>query len=116
MALSEIELARVRKALDAFIAKRRPPAHIREKLDLGIRISGQSVEIFEVRPAWHGKPGEKQESSVAKATFVRSRRVWRVFWMRRDLKWHGYEPALEVDSIEEFCALVDEDAYACFFG
>jgi hypothetical protein len=36
--------------------------------------------------------------------------------MRRDLKWHGYEPALEVGSIEEFCALVDEDAHACFFG
>lgn len=33
MAFSEIELARVRKALDAFMAKRRPPAHIREKLD-----------------------------------------------------------------------------------
>jgi len=70
MALSEIELARVRKALDAFMAKRRPPAHIREKLDLGSRISGQSVEIFEVRPAWHGKPGEKHESLVAKTMVV----------------------------------------------
>ena len=116
MALSEIEVARVRKALDAFMAKRRPPANIRDRLDLGSRVSGQSVEIFEVRPPWRGNPGEKHESPVAKATYVRSRRVWRVFWMRRDLKWHGYEPALEVGSIEEFCALVDDDAHACFFG
>lgn len=87
--------------------------------------SGKSWTLVHVSPVralrfsrcdLHGKPGEKQESPAAKATFVRSRRVWRVFWMRRDLKWHGYEPALEVDSIEEFCALVDEDAYACFFG
>ena len=116
MALSELEAARVRKALDAFMAKRRPPEHIRAKLDLGSRIAGQSVEIFEIRPAWRGKPGEKRGSPVAKATFVRNRGVWRVFWMRRDLKWHGYEPAPEVASIEDFCTLVAEDAYACFFG
>lgn len=116
MTFSEIELVRVRKALDAFMGKRRPPARIRGELDLASRISGQSVVIFEVRPAWRGRPGETRECPVAKATFVRSRRVWRVFWMRRDLKWHGDGPALEVGSIEEFCALVDEDADACFFG
>ena len=68
MALSEIEVARVRRALDAFMAKRRPPANIRDRLDLGSRVSGQSVEIFEVRPPWRGNPGEKHESPVAKAT------------------------------------------------
>jgi hypothetical protein len=56
------------------------------------------------------------EHPVAKTTYVRSRGVWRVFWMRRDLKWHRYEPAPEVKTIEAFCALVSEDAYACFFG
>lgn len=116
MALSEIETARVKKALDAFMAKRRPPAHLRSQLDLGSRIARQTVELFEMRPAWRGKPGEKMEHSVAKATFVRSRNTWRVFWMRRDLKWHSYEPVPEVRSIEDFCALVSEDAYACFFG
>jgi len=116
MALSEFELARVRKALDSFMQARRPPAHIRPKLDLGSRISGQSVEIFEIRPVWRGPPQERRESPVAKATYVRSRGVWRVFWQRRDLKWHSYEPAPEVKSIEEFASLVAEDRHACFFG
>jgi hypothetical protein len=116
MALSELETARVKKALDAFLRERRPPPDIRPQLDLAFRISGQSVEIFEVRPAWRGKPGETMEHPVAKATFVRSRRVWRVFWMRRDLKWHGYEPTPEVKSVEDFCALVSKDPHACFFG
>lgn len=116
MPLSEFELARVKKALDSFMAQRRPPPHIRPKLDLGSRISGQSVSIFEIRPVWRGPPGERHESAVAKATYVRTRGVWRVFWMRRDLKWHSYDPAPEVRSIEEFVALVAEDQHACFFG
>jgi len=53
---------------------------------------------------------------VAKATYVRSRGVWRVFWQRRDLKWHSYEPKPEVKSVDEFALLVSEDTHACFFG
>ena len=116
VALSELEAARVRKAVGGFVERRRPPPHIRPKLDLGFRVSGQSVELFEVRPVWRGAPGEKQEQPFAKATYVRTRGRWRVFWQRRDLKWHGYEPAPEVATIEEFVALVHEDRYACFFG
>jgi hypothetical protein len=116
VALAEIELARVRRAMDSFMQRRRPPAHIRPKLDLGFRVTGQSVEIFEIRPRWRGPPDEKHESPVAKATYVRARGVWRVFWQRRDLKWHSYEPKPEVKSVEEFATLVSEDAHACFFG
>lgn len=116
MALAEIELARVRKAMESFMLRRRPPPHVRSKVDLEFRITGQSVEIFEIRQAWRGPPGEKHESPVAKATYVRARRIWRVFWQRRDLKWHSYEPKPEVTSVEEFASLVSEDAHACFFG
>jgi hypothetical protein len=116
VAFAQIELARVRRGLDAFMQQRRPPPHIRPKLDLGFRISGQSVEIFELRSRRRGPPDEKHESPVAKATYVRARGVWRVFWQRRDLKWHRYEPRPEVKAVEEFAALVSEDAHACFFG
>ena len=116
VALAEIELVRVRRAMDAFMQQRRPPPNIRPKLDLGFRVIGQSVEIFEIRPVWRGPPDEKHESPVAKATYVRARGVWRVFWQRRDLKWHSYEPRSEVKSVEEFASLVSEDAHACFFG
>ena len=96
--------------------QRRPPPHVRPKLDLGFRVKGQSVEIFEIRPVWRGPADEKRESAVAKATYVRARGVWRVFRQRHDLKWHGYEPRPEVKSIDEFASLVSEDAHACFFG
>jgi hypothetical protein len=96
--------------------QRRPSPHIRPKLDLGFRVIGQSVEIVELRPSWRGPPNGKHETSVAKATYVRARGVWRVLWKRSDLKWHIYEPRPEVKSVEDFTSLVAEDAPACFFG
>ena len=116
MALSEFELARVQRAMDALMKQRRPPPEVRQKLDLGLRVTGQSVEIFEARPAWRGPVGETREAAVAKATYVRTRGVWRVFWQRSDLKWHSYEPKPEVNSIDEFTSLVAEDSHGCFFG
>ena len=116
MPLSEFESARVRRAVEVFLERRRPPPQLRAKVDLGYRISGQSVELFEIRPKWQGAPGEMLEHPFAKATFVRSSSTWKVYWRQADLKWHGYEPAPAVESIEAFCALVHEDAHCCFFG
>lgn len=116
MALTEFESARVNKIVDAFIDAHRPPPHIRAKLDLAFRLAGQSVEIFEIRPRWRGAPGETMEQAVAKATWVRCRNVWRVYWQRADLKWHAYVPMPEVKRIDDFLGLVAEDAYGCFFG
>jgi hypothetical protein len=115
MALNDLERERVKRSVAQFIEKRRPPPHIRPQLDLGFRISGQTVEIFEIRPRWK-KPTEKMEQPVAKATYVRTNGTWKVFWMRADLKWHRYDPTPQVGSIEQFLAAVDEDKYSCFFG
>jgi len=41
----QIEVARVKKALEAFMQIRRPPLHIRAKLDLGYRISRLQAPI-----------------------------------------------------------------------
>lgn len=115
MALSEFETKRINQIVSVFIDERRPPEHIRPELDLAYCLQGQSVEIFEIRPCWRGT-GEIMENPVAKATYVKTRKIWRVYWQRADLKWHSYEPTPEVESIEQFLALVDEDECACFFG
>ena len=115
MALSEFELIKCEKALADFMKRRRPPAHIRKELDLGYRIKGQSIEIFEIRPEWDD-PDNTYEFPVAKSTFVRTQRVWKIYWQRRDLKWHRYDPDPEVTTVEEFLDIVDRDEYCCFFG
>ena len=115
MALTELELQRCKKHLAHFLDRRRPPAHVRDEVDLCYRIGGQSVEIFELRADWQDKT-KKWEQPVAKTTFVRTKNRWKIFWMRRDLKWHGYEPNLEVHSLEAVLHVVDRDEYGCFFG
>lgn len=115
MALSESEAKQVEAAVSRFMGRHRPPEHIRPELDLGYRLTGQSLELFEVRPRWD-KSSEKIEHGVAKARYVKRHGIWKVYWQRADLKWHRYEPDPEVDSVEEFLSVVAEDRYACFFG
>ncbi len=115
MAISEFEIKKCERELEAFMKAHRPPAHIRSELDLGYRISGQSVEIFEIRPKWRN-PSEKMEHAVAKATYVKTQNCWKVFWQRADLKWHGYDPTPSVKKWKEFLNIVGEDKHACFFG
>ena len=115
MAFSEIERKRIEREVASFVESRRPPAHIRTELDLDFRISGQSIEIFEVRPA-PGQPDEKIELEIAKATYVKTKGVWKLYWQRADLKWHGYGPCPEVASVQEFLGVVGRDECGCFFG
>ena len=115
MALSEFEAKRVEKLAADYTEKHRPPAHIRDQLDLGFRISDQSLELFEIRPLWNDAT-KKIEESVAKTTYVKKSRTWKVYWKRADLKWHGYDPAPEVSTLEEFLGIVEEDKHGCFKG
>jgi len=115
MAISEFEIKRCEKAMNKFIQKNRPPPHIRKELDLCYRIKNQSIEIFEVRPRWDS-PEELMENPVAKATYVKTQGMWKIYWQRADLKWHSYEPYPIAKNIEEFLEVVEADSNACFFG
>ena len=115
MALSEFEKKKIDKTVRTYVEKHRPPIHIRNKVDLSFRVEGQSVEIFEIRSRWND-PTDKIEEAVAKATYVKSSRMWKVFWQRADLKWHRYDPEPDVKTIEEFLDVVEKDEYSCFFG
>jgi hypothetical protein len=115
MEFSEFENRRIEKIVNAFLEKRRPPPDLRKKLDLGFRLEGPSLLLFEIRPVWND-PNRYLEGPVAKATWVKTRKVWQVFRQRADLKWHRYPSCPEVRSIEEFLSLVDEDENNCFWG
>jgi hypothetical protein len=115
MALTDLERKRCEKALAAFFEQRRPPPEIRDEVDLHARIEGQSIEIYETRPDWQDDT-RTMETPIAKATLVRTKNRWKIFWMRRDLKWHGYEPYPDARTVEEYLNVVARDEYCCFFG
>ena len=115
MTFSEFEIKMIERAADQFMQKRRPPVHIRSQLDLLYKIENQNVLIFEVRPVWNN-PKEKMQLPVAKATYIKSQRTWKIYWQRADLKWHSYSPKPQVETIEQFFSEVEQDPHACFFG
>ena len=115
MAISEFETKRYEKIVGQYIEKRRPPAHVRNQVDLDFRVEGQSVIIFEIREIWNQKD-KKVELPIAKATYIKKSNSWKLYWQRADLKWHRYEPTPEVKIIEEFLEVVENDKYACFWG
>ncbi|SDP07433.1 DUF3024 domain-containing protein [Desulforhopalus singaporensis] len=115
MAISEFEIRRIEKLIGGLVEKRRPAPHIRSKLDIGFRVTGQSFEIFTVRPRWD-KPEKTMEELVAKATYVKSRKTWKLFWMRADLKWHSYPPLAETKHLEDVLREIDDDPNGCFWG
>lgn len=115
MALNILKTADVIETIENFLAKRRPLENIRHEIDLDYKIEKQSVIIFEIRPRWNNKK-EKKESPVAKTTWVKTQQIWKIYWMRADLKWHSYQPSPEVKTISEFIQIVDEDKHGCFWG
>lgn len=117
MPISEFEHARLERLLSQFCEEQGPPAHVKDQLRWGFRVDPehQVVELFEVRPHFRLE-GKIVESRVAKATYVKKTKMWKLYWMRGNMKWTRYEPRPEVKTVEEFLIVVKEDAYSCFFG
>jgi hypothetical protein len=115
MTISEFEIKRIEKYVGEFVANRRPEPYLRDKLDIGFRISGQSFEIYEIRPQWDD-PDKKIEGPIAKATYVKSKKIWQLFWMRADLKWHSYKPFPTSKTLEEILEVINQDPHGCFWG
>ena len=115
MALSEFEIKRIEKLVGKFIEIRRPDPSIRNEVDISFRVTGQSFEIFEIRPRWDD-PSIKIEGSMAKATYIKTTKRWKLYWKRADMKWHRYKPFGDSESLEEVLKAIDQDEYGCFWG
>ncbi|HIP75677.1 MAG TPA: DUF3024 domain-containing protein [Psychromonas hadalis] len=115
MAMSEFEIKRCERELNKFITEQRTPVHVREQPDISYRIENQSVELIEIRPDFRN-PSEKMEMPFAKATYVKKKNVWKIYWQKSDLKWHSYDPVPTVKYLEEFLSVVSKNECDCFFG
>ncbi|MDA0346274.1 MAG: DUF3024 domain-containing protein [Verrucomicrobia bacterium] len=116
MPFTDEQIAFYTEAIERIVwSKRRPPLDARDQVREGQRIEGNSVELFLVRAEWRNQ-GKWIEEPVAKATYVKSSKVWKVYWQRADLKWHPYEGLPEVENFEDFLNEVEEDPYCCFWG
>jgi len=115
MTLTKEQIKEIEKAAAKFLYYKRPPEEIRNKVDLAYRIEEQSVYIYEIRPKWDDESIIIEEQ-IAKATFVKVQKHWKLFWMRGNLQWNLYEPIPYVKLISDFFDIVSDDEMCCFFG
>ena len=73
MLLPDTQIRECLAATGEFISKRRPPAEIRDKVDLRAAIKGQEVFLFSIRPAYDDET-RKVGSPIARARWVESER------------------------------------------
>ena len=100
--------------MENYIQKIRPPENIRHQLDINYKIDGQSIILFEIRPHFE-IPDLILEPAYAKATYVKAEDIWKIYWMRGNLKWTLYEPKPRVKNLKEFIEIVEEDSGAVFW-
>jgi hypothetical protein len=115
MSLDTLKTLDIIEVMEGFLERKRPPEEIRNKVDLGYKIEGQSIFIFEIRPQWN-KPEIIHEYPFARITFVKAQNHWKVYWMRGNGKWYRYDPEPIVEQISRFVQLVEEDKHHCFLG
>lgn len=112
---SEKTINLIEASIKKMIEEMRPPAHIRDDLDIGYSFQNNTLELFEIRPIWDNMK-EKIQSPFSKTKYIKSKGIWRIYWMRASGKWELYEPDPEVKDISDFFVIVKEDKHACFFG
>lgn len=103
------------KTIQEFLKKRRPPEGIRSQLDVGVTYENQVVEIFEIRPQWDD-PKIIRHHPMAKSRYIKSKKIWKVYWMRASGKWEPYPLRPQVTHLSEFLDIVDRDELGCFWG
>ncbi|WP_241790888.1 DUF3024 domain-containing protein [Sphingobacterium rhinopitheci] len=102
--------------LRSFVEARRPKEEsVRAQLDFGYSWDGQTAIFFEIRPQWND-PSHLLELPFAKLRFVKSSKMWKLYWMRGSGKWQSYEPQSESAYLQSLINEIDYDVDGCFFG
>ena len=98
-----------------YIKSIRPPEEIRSEVDISYSFRSGLVELFEIRPKWDDK-NSFQNFPIARAKYVKSKNIWRIYWMTSNEKWISYKPKPEVTNFLEFINILKNDKNGCFWG
>ncbi|MCP4978455.1 MAG: DUF3024 domain-containing protein [Maribacter sp.] len=98
------------------LCRERTPAKNQNELRFTYEVKGHGILVWEERPGWRN-PEEWTKMGVAKFLYTRSKKQWKLYWMRRDLKWHLYDPDVSVsNTLEPLVSVVAQDQWGAFFG
>jgi hypothetical protein len=104
----------VEKKLQDYCAQK-VPEHARNQLRVGFKIRGNSVTLFEERPAFPD-PSQWVDIVVAQFRYNPSCREWTLYCADRNSRWHEYD---DLEANKDFDVLlreVEEDPTGIFWG
>lgn len=104
-----------KKIIEKYIESIRPPMELRNKVDIAYSYENSEVIFFEIRPDWNDEKIYHKYPFV-KAKFVKSQKIWKIYWIRATGKWELYQPQPSVRNIQSFIEIVEEDEQGCFRG
>ncbi len=109
------------KEIQRFVEAMRPKnLEIRKKLDIGYSFEKQKLFLFEIRPGWNSDMEYDYEKKIqipfAKAWYIKSRKIWQIYWMRANGNWELYDPNPFVKNLAQFFKIIELDQYGCFKG
>lgn len=93
----------------------RPPEDIRSKLDIGYTYEGGTIELYEIRPDWQDATIIRHHP-YAKIRFVKTQKLWKLYWRRASGKWESYSPFPSATDLQAMLDCISVDAHHCFYG
>lgn len=96
------------------VEKLRPPVEVRKELDFGFTYENNIALLLEIRPNFINE-NEIMQRPFAKIKFVKSKNVWKLYWMRGNLTWLEYTKS-NFTTIQKAFEVIEDDDDCCFFG
>src|SRR5271169_2733739 len=113
MPFTEFELKYIEKTVGK-MCELRSPTHLHDKLQIVFEVKGYDVIVSEKRPRWDD-PLQWLNMPIAKFKFIKKDKVWKLYWMRKDMKWHSYfEMPNSSKNLEALVQEVDGDPQGAF--
>ena len=88
---------------------------LRAKMDFGYSYNKNTFELFEIRPNWL-EDKESIRSPYAKFRLIKSKQIWKLYWLRASGKWLSYTPMPTALHLSDILNCIKEDAHGCFHG
>jgi len=110
--LPQDDVAQVRRLCAA-----RVPDHARDEVRIELEEGPQALTIVEYRPPWREDQGsEWPRSPIARLRYVRSTRLWTLYYHRHTGRWERYPLLTPTGRIAELLAEIDDDPICVFWG
>ena len=110
MAVPEFDVAKIKRYCD----KDNTTPHS-DKLRIDFEVDGNVVTLFELRAPYDGASTEWMREDFAQFRWSPSNKLWSLYCMRGDLRWHRYKD-LDPGPVDELIAEIDEDPTNIFKG